>query len=452
MKKLSLLLLLSSLLITGCGGKKANPTSEISSSEEEEIKDEDYQDINVEMDALLNNKVSSYSLTVPYQKRYFNESTTAFNKSLALLSFGVAISANKKNKISDLYSRLSFDNVFLAEDYDNEPTEDTVAFAIGHREIDDCHLIGVALRGENYEREWANNFDIGSEGNHYGFNRAADIVKEAVVNYVTDNYKNENLKFWITGYSRGAAIANMLSDKLMSEKEIDINEDNAYVYTFEAPRGFNKEAAHNYKNIINATNTADIVTYLAPEEYGLYRSGVDVDIYSDKIDDWMKSFDSGIIFPPLLSKSGRFRNDVEHAKYLIRSLIKEGDNDKYIPTRKDYVDKYQPAVKYLFGLFFSMDVKTLQSIIQAFKDLPNSEKFDLTKGDNLYNFLKEQLLKNDFDFDETELRSVFDSVKGLIDGPLQPMIDEVVSGSNISRLIYMHTPETIYTLLKNYKK
>ena len=104
MKKLSLLLLLSSLLITGCGGKKANPTSEISSSEEEEIKDEDYQDINVEMDALLNNKVSSYSLTVPYQKRYFNESTTAFNKSLALLSFGVAISANKKNKISDLYS------------------------------------------------------------------------------------------------------------------------------------------------------------------------------------------------------------------------------------------------------------------------------------------------------------------------------------------------------------
>ena len=99
-----------------------------------------------------------------------------------------------------------------------------------------------------------------------------------------------------------------------------------------------------------------------------------------------------------------------------------------------------------------MDVKTLQSIIQAFKDLPNSEKFDLTKGDNLYNFLKEQLLKNDFDFDETELRSVFDSVKGLIDGPLQPMIDEVVSGSNISRLIYMHTPETIYTLLKNYKK
>lgn len=452
-----LLILLTTIALVGCSSKKVTPTSESEYIDDFEEKDPDYQDIPIEMVALLNRKLDSYSLTIPYQKRYFKNPTTEFNKSLALLSFGVCVNSYWKNSITDIYQKLDFDNLYLSSDYDITPTEETVAYAIGHRQIDDFHLIQVSIRSADYGLEWANNFDIGLDGNHYGFDRAMKIVKAGVVDYVNDNYKDENVKFWINGYSRGAAIANMLADTLMSEKEIIINEDNAYVYTFETPKGFIKENTHAYKNIMNVVNSADIVSYLAPEQYGFYRSGVDVDIYNSKIDSLMSNFDKGILFPPLIAKSGRFRNDYEHAKYILNSslregTVQEGEEDRYMPTRSDFVNKYQPCIKWLINFLFTVDSTTLNNIKDAFTELSNNDKLKLKDGDNLYLFLKEQLDKSSYPYNDEELHNACTGLKNLISVPLSTLIDEVVSGSNITRLLYMHTPEVVYTLLKNYPR
>ena len=178
-------LLVTLILLTGCSSKKkVSPTSS-SEYEEEEEKGSDYEDVEIEMYALLNNKISSYSLTVPYQKSYFNNPTTTFNKSLALLSFGACTQSYTKNDLGSFYERLYFEDIYLSNDYFVKSTEETVAFAIAHREIDDYSLVGMTFRSGNYNEEWANNFDLGLEGNHNGFNAAMEKAKTELLDYVS---------------------------------------------------------------------------------------------------------------------------------------------------------------------------------------------------------------------------------------------------------------------------
>lgn len=449
------LLTASLLLIVGCSSKKSSTSSESQvESEEEEEKGPDYEDVEIEMYALLNNKVSSYPLTVPYQKSYFNNPTTKFNKSLALLSFGLCTQSYTRADIGMMYSKLHFNNIYLSGDYFVEPTEDTVAFAIANRDIDDYCLVSMTFRSGNYNAEWANNFDLGLEGNHNGFNKAMEKAKNELYDYIANNCEGKKLKFWINGYSRGAAIANMLADVLMTEKAIKIEENNAYVYTFETPRGLTKANCHNYKNIFNVINSSDIVTYVAPEKFGLYRSGIDIDIYSDKVDTYMQSFDKGILFPPLLAKSGRYTNDYEHTRYLVNTIFREGndpDKDKYMSTRNDYVNRYQEAIKYFINIMFTADSYTLNTIYEAFNELSMTEKLALRNEENLYMFLKEQFDKTGFSYDDEQLHSTCNGLKNLISYPFSTFLEELYSTTNINRTLYMHAPESVYTLLKNYK-
>ena len=80
---------------------------------------------------------------------------------------------------------------------------------------DKYELIVIAVRGGGYEKEWAGNFAItGQDDHHDGFDIASSKVKTALFMYMNNQKIFGNVKIWITGYSRAAAVANLVAADL----------------------------------------------------------------------------------------------------------------------------------------------------------------------------------------------------------------------------------------------
>jgi hypothetical protein len=144
-------------------------------------------------------------------------------------------------------------------------------------------LIALAVRGGGYEQEWASNFTIGLEGQHQGFAEARDMVAEYLKTYVDEQDITGEVKLWITGYSRAAATANLLSgaidDGMVISEDISYDLDDVYTYCFETPAGALIEEAEGkpvYNNIFSIINPNDLVPFVAPRGLGFCRYGVDV--------------------------------------------------------------------------------------------------------------------------------------------------------------------------------
>jgi len=128
---------------------------------------------------------------------------------------------------------------------------------------------------------------------HAGFliarNFAFEEIKKYVAKHASDeNFSTENLKIWLTGYSRAGATANMVAgylDEKISSGDIEyllgapVKDKDVYAYCFEPPMGVMSEALKddiNYSNIYNIVNLNDFVTKVAFVEWGFGRYGVDI--------------------------------------------------------------------------------------------------------------------------------------------------------------------------------
>ena len=182
----------------------------------------------------------------------------------------------------------------------NKPETDSIGVIIGSKKLKKADgtetgdiLIPVAVRGGGYELEWASNVsldtaeqmkDRGKEAR--GFSDAAKQVTDEVNAYL-DNYnlrkayEEGKVKFWVVGYSRAGATANLTSKRLVDQIAKDCKgakKSQVFGYTCEAPRGGTDDAevsGNDYTCIHNLINTADLVPYTAPENMGFKRYGVD---------------------------------------------------------------------------------------------------------------------------------------------------------------------------------
>lgn len=248
-----------------------------------------------------------------YTDGYFLEDPTVYNTHLASMSINLAVSAfgrytdfiednayaihfaNVKQLLSDIGCADS--NFYANEDYMMKPAYygdegrlSTIAVAISQKKIEvsgeTYTLVPVAIRGAGYESEWASNVSIGLNGEAQGFSDAATQVYGHIQNYI-ENYglanqvANGKVKFWVVGYSRAGATANLTSKRLIDNYAELGNQ--VYGYTFEAPMGGVEGAVEKkdytgngtYPTIHNTVNELDFVTYVAPEKMGFMRYGVD---------------------------------------------------------------------------------------------------------------------------------------------------------------------------------
>ncbi|MEE1047520.1 MAG: lipase family protein, partial [Clostridia bacterium] len=234
-----------------------------------------------------------------YSDGYFAESPTVYNEHLATTSVNMtlasatsdlgerlyteeAASENIRKFMSDIgYTDMQIDYKKPAYYGDNANPLSTIGYIISNKKVNlngsEHTIVSMTVRSAEYADEWASNVTLGDGiGEAEGFSDAATQVMTAIEKYLVDkNIDTSTVKFWLTGYSRGGATANIVSKRLT-----DIyGGEKVYGYTFEAPRGGVKseiKLGETYLNIHNIIYTAYLVTYVGPEEMGFVRYGHDV--------------------------------------------------------------------------------------------------------------------------------------------------------------------------------
>lgn len=300
-------------------------------------------------------------LPLVYNDDYFNNSSFEYNESLATASLALELSGfanrsdytNQAKNAKQALKELDFGDIEENDDYKRQTEADTIGVVAANKKIksnnEEYTLIPVVIRGGGYEQEWIGNAKVGKSGDHEGFNTAATKAKNFVDNYIQNKNIQGKVKLWIVGYSRGGATAGLLGVKFNNDfkltlnelpaeskncsnedyynsyvnkekertykkygKEIEMNPNDLYVYTFEAPMGMNivsgsgleeyagdipysKSEKNNraiYDNIHNTINDDDFVTKVAPKDWGFVRPGVDHKLLEGRKDNEIKDMES----------------------------------------------------------------------------------------------------------------------------------------------------------------
>lgn len=221
----------------------------------------------------------TYQLTTNFDG--FSESSEKYNHPIAKMSAALSAATYHYYTIREVFENLGFSNVELCN-Y-NESLEldqisvnkDQVACAFATKkytiENDDkiYTIVAVAIRG-TLEEEWYSNFDIGAGYIHQGFANGEEYVFSEFQEYMK-GVATENTKLFITGHSRGAAVADLLASSLNNGYKNEFSTpENMYTYTFATPKSTSRYLQHN--NIFNIVNFNDIVAHVPG---GYFKPGIE---------------------------------------------------------------------------------------------------------------------------------------------------------------------------------
>ena len=339
------------------------------------------------------NRAKNRSITLHYEDQYFTSNNSAYNHNLSKASLGLAMSAFSAKKAKDgtelkryenaenlLTEKLGFHhykqynyNIIL------DDTSDKVAFSLARKTVkfgeSIVPILVVAIRGGGYGGEWESNGRVtgGTDPQlHKGFSAAAGKVYQEVKNYIENSkLDNENLKVWVTGFSRGAAVSNILSYQMVSKGLIE--EKNLYSYTFATPRTTKKQVKQ--PGIYNIINPIDFIPEVPFAEWNYGRYGTNVSLpyktnskaYSSLLKTMRSEFETetGDSYNPYPSH----RVFVTNLLSLIRSMAGKteagyGKNyqDKMSKALGTYLGRAEEPVD-LFGLLCSIGINFYNPVV-----------------------------------------------------------------------------------------
>ena len=239
-----------------------------------------------------------YEATFTYSDELFTKSGYTYRQDLAEMSLGLAFAAfsSKDSQYSDNYATGNHNFVSMAEQcgFENiqsnkwmfQPAEtDSIGINCASKTIRDnggsYTLIAVGVRGNNYHAEWGGNARLDATGEHKGFALGRDQALDYLRSYIADTGISGRVKIWIAGYSRGAAVSNMVGGALDNGyslgEGVSLSPHDLYCYCYETPMGTTKNQVQGrlYDNIQNLVNANDLVTYVAFDNWDFARYGVD---------------------------------------------------------------------------------------------------------------------------------------------------------------------------------
>ena len=239
-----------------------------------------------------------YEATFTYSDELFTKSGYTYRQDLAEMSLGLAFAAfsSKDSQYSDNYATGNRNFVSMAEQcgFENiqsnkwmfQPAEtDSIGINCASKTIRDnggsYTLIAVGVRGNNYHAEWGGNARLDAAGEHKGFALGRDQALDYLRSYIADTGISGRVKIWIAGYSRSAAVANMVSGALDNGyslgEGVSLSPHDLYCYCYEPPMGTTKNQVQGrlYDNIQNIVNANDVVTYVPFDSWDFARYGVD---------------------------------------------------------------------------------------------------------------------------------------------------------------------------------
>ncbi len=258
-----------------------------------------------------------YVDTCYYTDEYFFGPSTVYDPSLATMSLSLCMAAFMSNEghgyshryqnAKDLLMRIGFTDVEANHDFSIEPSTNTLGVVMANKAVTamdgDYTLVTVAIRGSGYGAEWVENFQMGtgenSEGHHEGFYNAMGRTLTFMESYIADKGISGDIKLWITGYSRAAAVSNMVAGHLDTQildgspilgGDVSLEKDDLFAYTFGTPMGAHYDPngtvpdprSEHYGNIWNIINKNDFVPKLAMSAMGFCRYGTDIALPDSK--------------------------------------------------------------------------------------------------------------------------------------------------------------------------
>ena len=164
--------------------------------------------------------------------------------------------------VKEFLTKAHFQDVETNAYYTVRSEENSAAAAFGHKTIRydgrDYTLLAVVLRSADYTQEWTGNFTISDEGAdagsmHVGFKAARDEVIRSAAKYMKEHGLSGDVKVWIAGHSRGAAVANALGGFLAGGGDayfraagvpVSVSPEDVYCYTFSTPRTIRPGLTH----------------------------------------------------------------------------------------------------------------------------------------------------------------------------------------------------------------
>ncbi len=347
--------------------------------------------VNVSYIVQQDDKSSDYE----YSDSYFHGDSYKFSPELARISLAMARSAGgskEARKANDMehqnqnfikFARAcGFDQYGSNRAMHTRPTRDTIGVNVASKKASDSKgsytLVAVGIRGFGYQNEWADNGRVGLGGDHEGFSHAAKTALKYVTSYLEETDTTGRIKVWITGYSRGGAVSNLmggyLDDGYRLGQDITLERSDLFVYPMEPPLCADKQNVGDpkYGNIHNIVNPADVVTYVPFSSWGFARYGTDYlvpeksdpdyETYRRKMLAYMRSVPNdnyGLYLPDSFrgltveTKDARIvkitRNDLDQ-----RTFYRDLDTavtHAFTTSRRDYVENLQPTVMDLLELF-----------------------------------------------------------------------------------------------------
>lgn len=216
-----------------------------------------------------------YTLKFFYSDAYFTGDSKEYDPHVSSFAMNLCSTSANALNASRMLEDCGFTSVEKNETFNtNKNGPDTVGDIIAHKTIkvdgEDQDVVVVMVRGLEYGLEWSNNFKIGTDGDAVGFSESADKVLSDLNAFSSKIRINlGGAKILVTGYSRGAGIADIVAKKLT-----DSYKENVFGYCFATPNSvLTSNRSSEYKNIHNITNKNDLITYVFFKDFGFGHYG-----------------------------------------------------------------------------------------------------------------------------------------------------------------------------------
>ena len=201
--------------------------------------------------------------------------------------------------------------------YTVNPQENSVAVAVGHRELTyggkTYTLLAVFPRSANYKQEWSGNFTVGDGTVHQGFKAARDEALRFLKQYISEHGIQGDLKLWVSGHSRGSAISNLIGAFFAAGgieyfDGVSIAPEDIFCYTYATPGTTMYEADKKELLSVGGSRGGVYADDTPGEEYVSEASGMiasDDEVFNC-IHNFIHSYDFISMLPPRLWNYTRF--------------------------------------------------------------------------------------------------------------------------------------------------
>ena len=268
------------------------------------VTDHGYEiDVNFIVDySLLFNDLSNYNRNLSKMGSIY--SIGAYNN-----DYYISSGANFTGNDEGLMKNFGMKNIIAYKVADDYTDDDLSEITIGHREVTyrgvTKDIILISVRGTDATiEEWSSNFDVGADTEEYwdrdnsdwkekqhhkGFDVAANRLDQKCIQQYIDSLDASIQKvIYITGHSRGAAIANILAAMYVDRGYATV------AYTMATPNTTLKDNVDSYKTIFNVVNADDLVPQLPLDKWGYSKYGKTYSIsIKEKYEDKFGRYDDG---------------------------------------------------------------------------------------------------------------------------------------------------------------